>query len=172
MDDHPTLSVHFLGRDCLAGEAPGSMVDFLHTRIPSGLQSRFVFEGLRPREEVLRRYHAATVCVFAAPWDNFPFTCFEAMASGACIVASDQGGMAEVIEHETSGLIFTSRDVADLAATIRRTLEDPVLAESMRVNAAQRVRRVCDPQAVVAQRIEHYRHAIDSHAAAGNEGGR
>jgi len=171
MDDHPTLTVHFLGRDCLAGEAPGSMIDFLRTRIPPELRPRFVFEGLRPREEVLRRYHAATACVFAAPWDNFPFTCFEAMASGACIVASDQGGMAEVIEHESSGLIFRSRDVAALAATIRRALEEQALAERMRANAAQRVRSVCDPRAVVAQRIEHYRRAIDGRARAGAGGG-
>jgi glycosyltransferase involved in cell wall biosynthesis len=162
MDDFPTLSVHFLGRDCPAGEAPGTMVEALRRRIPARHLPRFVFEGLRPREEVLQRYAAATACVFAAPWDNFPFTCFEAMASGACIVASDQGGMAEVIEHQKSGLIVRSRDVGALASAIRSVLTEPQMAERLRGNASRRVRQVCDPHAVVEQRLEHYQRAIDT----------
>lgn len=159
--DRPGLTVHFLGKDCLAGEAPGSMIKFLRTRIPAGLQDRFVFEGLRPRDEVLRRYSSAAACVFAAPWDNFPFTCFEAMAGGACIVASDQGGMAEVIEHEVSGLVFEARNVPALASTIRRALDEPALAERMRANAVNRVAAVCEPEKIVRRRVEHYRKTIN-----------
>jgi len=172
MADRPRLTVHLLGKDCLAGEAPGSMIDLLRTRIPEGLQERFVFEGLRPREEVLQRYASATACVFAAPWDNFPFTCFEAMAGGACIIASDQGGMAEVVEHETSGLIFEARNVGALAAAICRVLDEPALAARLRANAVKRVATVCEPHEIVSRRVEHYRKAIASRRCASENGAR
>lgn len=162
MADHPELMVHLIGRDCPAGAVPGSMVAHLRSRIPEAIQSRFVFEGLKPREQVLRRYRAATACVFAAPWDNFPFTCCEALAAGACVVVSDQGGMAEVVEHERSGLLVPARDPAALAAAIRRVLAEPGLAARLRAAAAARVRAVCDPHAVVRRRLDHYRAAIDA----------
>ncbi len=171
MAGRPSLKVHLLGKDCLAGEAPGSMIDFLRARIPADLQDHFVFEGLRPREEVLQRYSNATACVFAAPWDNFPFTCFEAMAGGACIVASDQGGMAEVIEHESSGLIFEAQNVTSLAATIRRVLDEPALADRMRDNAVKRIATVCDPPEIVRRRVEHYRKAVDKRPIADDDHG-
>jgi glycogen(starch) synthase len=163
LPDHPDLTVRFLGRDCDAGEVPGSMVEWLRRRTPEVLRPRFVFEGLRPWEEVLRRYRSATACVFAAPWDNYPFTCMEAMAAGACVVVSDQGGMAELVQHEVSGLVFPAGRVDALADAIRKVLDSPGEAASWREAAALRVRAVCDPQTVVERRIEHYGRTIEHH---------
>jgi glycogen(starch) synthase len=166
LPSRPELTVSFLGRDCEAGEVPGSMVAWLRARIPDELQERFVFEGLRPREEVLRRYASSAACVFAAPWDNYPFTCMEAMAAGACVVVSDQGGMAELVEHERSGLVFPSGRVGDLAAALRRVLQNPAEVARWRRAAGARVRAVCDPETVVAHRVEHYRRTIEDHRRA------
>lgn len=171
LPEHPELTVRFLGRDCDAGEVPGSMVSWLRQRIPAGLEDRFVFEGLRPREEVLRRYRSASACVFPAPWDNYPFTCMEAMAAGACVVVSDQGGMAELVEHQRSGLVFPAGDPAALARSLARVLSSPQEASVFRLEAVRRVREVCDPGRVVAQRVEHYRRAMASWARRRGSGG-
>mgnify|MGYP006286544177 CR=1 FL=1 len=162
MADSPALTVRLLGRDCDAGVVRGSMVEFLKGRIPAEHRERFLFEGQRPREEVLAAYRSATACVFPAPWDNFPFTCCEAMASGSCVVVGAEGGMAELVQHERSGLVAPVRDVGALAAAIRRVLADPVLARTLRRGAIRRVREVCDPRRVVAERVEHYQAAIDT----------
>ncbi len=160
METHPRLEVRLVGRDCAAGAAPGAMVDHLRSRMPASLVPRFHFEGLRPREEVLGRYRAATACVFPAPWDNFPFTCCEAMAAGGCVVVGDRGGMAEVVEHGRSGFVVPAGDVAALAAALSRVLAEPGLADRVRAGAAARIREVCDPDRIVARRLEHYRAAI------------
>lgn len=167
MPDYPALTVHFLGRNREAGEAPGSMIQFLRRRIPEPLQSRFVFHGHVPRRRVLARYASAAACVFPAPWDNFPYTCCEAMAAGACVIASDRGGMAEMIEHERSGLRFRSCDVDSLAAAIRRALDEPELAAELRAGGSRRIRDLCDPQVVVPQRIAHYENTIERYGQRG-----
>lgn len=164
MPKHPGLTVHLIGKDCDAGEVPGSMVDFMKRRIPDEFADRFVFEGLRPRDEVLKRYAAATACVFAAPWDNLPYTCCEAMAYGGCVIAADKGGFAEMIEHEQSGLLFPTTNVPVLAASIERALGDPALRAKLRKNAAPRIRDVCDPAKAVRKREAHYRYTIERHA--------
>lgn len=162
MADHPTLTVHLIGRDCAAGAVPGSMVAHLRSRMSPACQARFSFEGLLPREQVLQRYAAATACIFAAPWDNFPFTCCEAMAAGACVIVSNRGGMAEVVEHERSGLVVPAGDMAALAAAIRRAIAEPEHNARLRTAAGDRVRTVCDPERVVGRRLEHYQAAIAS----------
>lgn len=163
LDKYPSLKVHLIGKDCDAGEAPGSTIEFVSRRIPDRLRDRFVFEGLRPRHEVLARYATATAVVLPAPWDNFPYTCCEAMAYGACVVASDFGGMAEMIEHGTSGMLFPTTNVPALARTLQTVLDDPELRRTLRKNAGPRIREVCDPKLAVKKRIAHYQRTIERH---------
>lgn len=163
MPDFPGLRVQLVGKDCDAGEVAGSMTAYLRSRIPRPWQERFEFAGLIPREQLFARYATATACVFAAPWDNFPLTCVEAMASRALVIASDYTGMAEMIEDGQSGLLFKAGDVGALTATIRRVLESPDRFAPLREAAATRIREVCDPQAAVRNRVAHYEQTIADH---------
>jgi len=165
MASRPGLEVELAGGDCPAGEAPVKMTELLRSRIPPHLQPRVRFLGPVPRERLFARYAGATACVFPAPWDNFPLTCVEAMASGACVIGSDYSGMAEMIEHERSGLLFRGGDVAALSETIARVLDDPALAARVRAAAPTRIRAMCDPEKAVRDRIAHYEHTIERHAA-------
>lgn len=165
MDRVPNLRVDLVGKDCDAGEAPGTMTEFLRSRIPERWRGNFHFVGQRPRAELFDRYARATACVFAAPWDNFPLSCVEAMASGSLVIASDYTGMAEMIEHERSGLLFRSRDVGALTEAIVRAATDHQLARAIRAEAPARIRRVCDPETAATRRIEHYDRTIQCHRA-------
>ncbi|MFO0947793.1 MAG: glycosyltransferase family 4 protein [Planctomycetota bacterium] len=163
MDKYPQLKVHLIGKDCDAGEVPGSTVAFMQSRIRQDLRDRFIFEGLRPRAEVLKRYSTATAYIHPAPWDNFPYACCEAMAYGACVVSSDNGGMAEMIEDGESGILFPTRNVPALAAAIERVLNDPELRQRCRRNAGPRIRQLCEPALAVKKRIDHYQLTIERH---------
>lgn len=163
MDRHPDLTVHFIGKDCDAGEVPGSTVEFMRSRVRPELRDRFIFEGLRPRSEVLERYATCSAYVHPAPWDNFPYTCAEAMAYGACVVSSDNGGMAEMIENGESGVLVKARDIRALADGLDRVLVDAELRERCRRNAPGRIRALCDPSLAVQKRIDHYRRTIERH---------
>ncbi|MBV8780937.1 MAG: glycosyltransferase family 4 protein, partial [Phycisphaerae bacterium] len=156
----PNLKLHLIGLDCHAGAAEGSMTGYLRRRIPSDLQERFVFEGLVPRIQLLDRYARATACVFPAPWDNFPYTCCEAMSRSACVIASREGGMGELIEPDRSGILFDPNEDHDLERAIRSVLNGRDVSE-IRKRAAHRVRAVCDPGVVIPQRVTHYERTID-----------
>jgi glycogen(starch) synthase len=163
MSDHPKLTVTLVGKDCDAGEVPGKMTQFLLSRIPEELQANFKFTGVLPRSELFTLFGKATACVFAAPWDNFPFACCEAMASRACVIGSDFSGMADMIEHEKSGLLFKTRDVDALAACIERVVTNPDFVARVREEAPRRIRQICDPDRIMRLRLEHYERTIDSH---------
>jgi len=61
-------------------------------------------------------------------WENSPITIHEAFLTGTPVVASGIGGMAEYVRDGVDGLHFAVGDDADLAAKMRRFLEEPGLA--------------------------------------------
>jgi glycosyltransferase involved in cell wall biosynthesis len=70
--------------------------------------------------------------------EPFGLTATEAMMRGTAVVASDIGGLAEIVEHESTGLRVPPGDEHALAASLTRLLTDRDLAE--RLGAAARER--------------------------------
>jgi glycosyltransferase involved in cell wall biosynthesis len=62
------------------------------------------------------------------------------MGVGSPLVASDAGGIPELITHERNGLLFAPANATELASAIIRLLKDPDLA----VRLAAQARRDCD----------------------------
>lgn len=75
---------------------------------------------------------AAVDVVVVPSWNEaFSLVAAEAMAAGRPVVASNVGGLAEVVEHEVTGLLVPPRDAAALADAILRLAEDPALADHL-----------------------------------------
>ena len=53
-------------------------------------------------------------------YENTPFAALEALQFGLPVIASDLGGIAEVVRHEQNGLTFPPGDVIALAAILQR----------------------------------------------------
>jgi glycosyltransferase involved in cell wall biosynthesis len=107
-------------------------------------------------------FGAIDVLVVPSTWhENAPFVVLEARAAGLPVIASDFGGLAEVVRDGIDGDRFRPGDVDQLAQCLRRLLEEP-----------QRVRRyraaVTPPKSIAAATTEfetHYRAALSARAA-------
>lgn len=60
-------------------------------------------------------------------WEPAPLTVLEAFRHGRPVIASDIGGMAELVNHDLNGLLFRRGDVADLTRWMTRAARDPGL---------------------------------------------
>lgn len=83
------------------------------------------------RDDVGRLMAAADV--FAMPSDMEPFGLVyaEAMAMGLPVVALDNGGTPEVVEHGTTGFLSALADDDGLVASLDKLLSDPELRSMM-----------------------------------------
>ncbi|KGM43136.1 hypothetical protein JY97_09335 [Alkalispirochaeta odontotermitis] len=64
----------------------------------------------------------------------------EAMAAGKPIVASDVGGIPDLVKHDYNGLLVAPGDEEELAASIKQLINDPKKAKIM----GQRGRELCN----------------------------
>jgi glycosyltransferase involved in cell wall biosynthesis len=68
--------------------------------------------------------HQLDIFVLPSRSEAFPNSLMEAMACGCAVVASRTGGIPELVQDGTTGLLFTPGDVSDLAAKLELLLED------------------------------------------------
>ena len=94
-----------------------------------GVEENVIFTGQRADMPAVM----AAATLFALPSDEEPFGLVfaEAMAMKKPVVALDNGGTPEVVDHGRSGLLSPSGDEAALAANILTLLRDPGLAARM-----------------------------------------
>jgi glycosyltransferase involved in cell wall biosynthesis len=119
----------------IAGEGPDR--ETLEQRARElGISGRVTFLGAQPRRRVVELFRAADAAILSSSWENFPHTVVEALAVGTPVLATDAGGVGEVVQDGVNGLLVTP---AELAAAVRRYFGDNALRERLRAAAAQSV---------------------------------
>jgi glycosyltransferase involved in cell wall biosynthesis len=113
----------------------------------SALRNRVSFLGALSHEELGPRLNSAHV--LCAPFvvakdgdrDGMPAVVMEAAASGLPIIASDIGGVRDIVESGVSGWLLPSGDVSALTEAILDALNHPEKCAAMGQAVAQRARR-------------------------------
>lgn len=123
-----------------------------------GLRTKVTFTGAIPNATVHDEYRRAHVFVNASASEGFATTCLEALASGLPIVSTKVGGFVDVVEHERNGYLVSSPTIDELAAALRRLVEDPALVATMSSRARQDAQRFDWDTGVVPRYIELYEH--------------
>ena len=105
---------------------------------------RIRFAGAIPNEQVPDRLKRIDVQIVPSTWyENAPLTIYSAQAAGVPVVASNLGGMAEVVGDQENGLLFEPGDVDGLSQRLRELVEQPQLVERLR-SQARRPRSVVE----------------------------
>ncbi len=99
----------------------------------AGEDRRISFEGAFPPERLGEVLAGIDILVVSSRWyENTPLVIYEAFAAGVPVVATDLGGMSEVVEHDKNGLLFPLDSVEGLARHLKRLLREPDLLGRLR----------------------------------------
>jgi glycosyltransferase involved in cell wall biosynthesis len=112
----------------LVGEGPErpAIEREVHRR---GLTGHVRLLGLR--QDVARLIPAADAFLLTSISEGIPLTLIEAMAAGLPVVATQVGGVSEVVEAGASGLLADAGDADALAGQLLRLADDPALRARM-----------------------------------------
>lgn len=125
---------------CLIVAGEGPLRGALQAQVRAlGLQDRVRLPGRR--DDVPRLLASADAFVLCSSHEGMPFAVLEAAAARLPIVATDVGGIRDVLTDGESGLIVPPGDPDSLAAALRRILADRALAARLAAAAHDRVAR-------------------------------
>ena len=103
------------------------------TRAAAGDDPRIRFMGPYDGSAAPRVFAEMDVLVVPSTWyENTPFVVLEAFAAGIPVIASDLGGMSEVVHDGKNGFLFPAGDAEALRGVIERVAGDPDLYATLR----------------------------------------
>jgi glycosyltransferase involved in cell wall biosynthesis len=136
----------------------GPEEDRLRAMAPSGVE----FRDTVASSEVPGLIRGARALVLPSFWyEGQPRSILEAFSAGVPVIASDFGGLPEIVEHEVSGLLVRSRDPAAWRQAAERLLVDS-LAEQLGNGAWQSWLRRYTPEHGIRQLMSAYSRALHS----------
>jgi glycosyltransferase involved in cell wall biosynthesis len=138
----------------LAGRGPE--LDQLRSRIDA-LPAITVMDGWLTPQEAVQAFQTAGVVVLPYLEATQSGVLAAAFANGRPVVASDVGGIPDVVEHGRTGLLVPPGDPAALAEAIRTLLQDPAARSAMGAAAARAAQTDLDWDAIAAEMAASYR---------------
>jgi glycosyltransferase involved in cell wall biosynthesis len=94
-----------------------------------GLDQAVTFAGYRSQAEVAQHLSGTDVFVLPSYAEGVPVTLMEALGSAVPVVATQVGGVSELVEHGVSGFVVRPGDADQLAQRLCELIADPELRQ-------------------------------------------
>ena len=95
-----------------------------------GVEDRVILVGKRSYEETAIYYRAADLLLHPARYEGYGLTALESLAAGTPVVATDTGGVRDVVIDGVDGFLL-DRDASMIAERVIHLLQDDNLREEM-----------------------------------------
>lgn len=95
--------------------------------------------GKQPRENIKKYLQASDIYLSPTIYEAFGLAALEALACGVPVVANNHGGISEIVNHNSSGLL--SQNDYELLQNLRKLIEDEELREKMGKEARRSVEK-------------------------------
>ncbi|MCZ2288717.1 MAG: glycosyltransferase family 4 protein [Anaerolineales bacterium] len=138
------------------GEAREELTRQIHE---AGLDGRVILAGYLPRETIASALASCDVFAMPSRYEGTPIAVLEAAAMACPILASDAGGIPELVANEEHALLVQPEDPSALAQGLIRLGADRAFARRLGENAQRRVREKFSLEAQVAATMDAYRKA-------------
>ena len=125
-----------------------------------GVARHCLFLGYQ--QDVAAWFAVSDAVVLTSASEGTPATLIEALAAGRPVVATNVGGVSDVVDDGETGFLVPARDTQALAAKLALLASDPALRETMGTEARERVLRRYAVERLVADVDELYRELLGS----------
>lgn len=119
------------------------------------------FLGFQPMESMVPLIRKARANVLPCHWfETFGTTLVEGLMMGKTAIASDIGGLPEVLDHGNHGLLVPPGDIQALANALKDLHNNPDKAQSLGENGRRWAESLCRPESHVEKLSALYRSLV------------
>jgi len=130
-----------------------------------GVADKVFFTGFLDDDTAKALYRCADVCVVPSLYEPFGIVALEAMASGTPVVATNVGGLGEIVDHGRTGVHVFPNDPDSLAWGILRVLTAEELSKALAPNAYEKALRVYSWKRIAEMTERVYRQVLAEYSA-------
>lgn len=120
----------------------------------------FINAGALKPEEVQKRISEADVVLIPSLEEGMPNVLMEAAASGKCVIATNIGGIPELIKDNETGLLVKQGDADTLGAAMKKVITIPEIIHRLGNNARKAVEQNFDSSGFGRKYFELYKAAL------------
>ena len=96
-----------------------------------------VFTGNLEHSEVMKELAKNDIFVFISAWEGFPYTILEAMSVGLPVIASDVGGISEIVDNTVGRLV--KNETSQISSALLELIDGRELREKLGDNGRRLV---------------------------------
>lgn len=129
----------------------------------SGLENHIILMGHQERDTVLSIVKSSDIFIMPSRYEGTPIALLEAGSLGIPIVATEVGGIPELVENQTHALLVPPDDPPALAEAVRTLMKDKKLASTLANNAHMRIQSHFNLETQFKNTWDAYRKALTNH---------
>lgn len=111
------------------------------------------------REDVNRLLTAVDIFALFSAYEGLPLTIIEAMLAGVPVVASDVGGVGEMVVHGETGYLVQGTDIGPAVEQIKELADNEELRVKMGLAGRKRAKELFDLEVMIGRYEQLYRGA-------------
>ena len=120
-----------------------------------------VFLGWVPHSEMPEVFQSADIFVLPSLREPFGVSILEAMSCGIPVIATNVGGIPDIIDNEVDGLLVEPENLRQLEKAILTLLEDETMRRRLREKALEKIQNKFDYEVVARRHLDIYRRTIE-----------
>ena len=156
---YPQLRLLLIGPDTISGK--DSYKSLLTNKLKAnGAIAWVTFYDPLPQKELFAHLRQAAVTVIPSIWENFPNVIFEATENESAVVATNTGGIGEMVRHKIEALLVPPQDAKALAKALIKLLALPLLRATLVSGAKKRFESVYAPRLIASQTYKLYQEVL------------
>ena len=116
--------------------------------------------GMISRENLRNEFARATTLFLPTREDNCPMVVLEAQASGVPVIASNVGGVPDLVEDGVTGLLTNPDFPSTMPIALEKILTDKALAARLADGGRKQALARCHPNVISTRHLEIYRQVL------------
>lgn len=125
--------------------------------IDNSLTNNVIFHGWLTQQQIIKLYQQVQILILPSYQETLPVCISEALAAGRVVVATNVGGVAEMIQNEKSGYLYEKGDIKALTHVLSNLYLNTDLYHLISMQARKSALQKYNPVNIAQQTFHFYK---------------